>query len=420
VKQAACVSAHPIERVFRDEAGRVLATLIRLVGDFELAEEGLQEAFAAALQQWSQDGVPSNARAWLVNVGRHKAIDRLRRRVAYREKQRELEIEAAIAGEAASTDSGDELDDDMLRLIFTCCHPALNLETQVALTLRAVCGLTTDAVARAFLVSEETMAQRLVRAKTKIRVAKIPYQTPEADQLGERIDGVLAVVYQVFTEGYAPTTGDDLTRADFCGEAIRLGRLLRTLMPQRPAVVGLLALMLLHDARRDTRASAEGDLVQLEFQDRARWNRDQIGEGAALVDVALRVPGIPSVYTVQAAIAALHAQAPSFAATDWPQIVGLYEVLLRLNPSPVVALNHAAAVSMVDGPQKALNLVDALAAREPLAGYHLLPAVRADLLRRLGRNQDARDAYRAALALVRLEPERRWLARRLAELGEIN
>ncbi|MBR1220887.1 RNA polymerase subunit sigma-24 [Bradyrhizobium sp. U87765 SZCCT0131] len=405
-----------IERVFRDEAGRVLATLIRLVGDFELAEEGLQEAFAAALRQWPQDGVPSNARAWLVNVGRHKAIDRLRRRVAYREKQRALAIEAAIAGEAAPIDRDDVLDDDMLRLIFTCCHPALNLETQVALTLRAVCGLSTTAVARAFLVAEDTMAQRLVRAKTKIRVARIPYQTPDADQLGERIEGVLAVVYQVFTEGYAPTTGGDLTRADLCGEAIRLGRLLRQLMPQRAAIAGLLALMLLHDARRDARASAEGDLIQLEFQDRGRWNRDQIGEGAALVNAALRAPGIPSAYAVQAAIAALHAQAGSFAATDWRQIVGLYEVLLRLNPSPVVALNHAAAVSMVDGPQKALNLVDALAARESLAGYHLLPAVRADLLRRLGRRDDACAAYRAALTLVRLDPERRWLTRRLAEL----
>ncbi|MEW6640689.1 MAG: DUF6596 domain-containing protein [Pseudomonadota bacterium] len=411
------MSAEAIERVFRDEAGRVLATLIRLVGDFELAEEGLQDAFTAALQQWPHEGVPSNARAWLVNVGRHKAIDRLRRRAAYREKQHALEIEAAIANEAAPVDSDGVLDDDMLRLIFTCCHPALNLETQVALTLRAVCGLSTEAVARAFLVSVETMAQRLVRAKTKIRVARIPYQTPEADQLGERIDGVLAVVYQVFTEGYAPTSGDDLTRADLCGEAIRLGRLLRQLMPQRAAAAGLLALMLLHDARRDTRASADGDLIQLEFQDRSRWNRGQIAEGAGLVDAALRRPGIPSIYAVQAAIAALHAQAASFAATDWPQIVGLYEVLLRLSPSPVVALNHAAAVSMVDGPQKALNLVDALAAREPLGGYHLLPAVRADLLRRLGRNDEARATYRAALDLVRLEPERRWLARRLAELG---
>ncbi|WP_315835616.1 RNA polymerase sigma factor [Bradyrhizobium prioriisuperbiae] len=405
------------ERVFRTEAGRVLATLIRLVGDFELAEEGLQEAFAAALQQWPGSGMPSNPRAWLVNVGRHKAIDRVRRERMFRDRQRAMEIEAAIDSQAVPIEGWDALDDDMLRLVFTCCHPSLNTEIQVALTLRAVCGLSTEAVARAFLVSEETMAQRLVRAKTKIRVAGIPYQTPESDRLDERVDGVLAVIYQVFTEGYAPTTGHDLIRADLSSEAIRLGRLLQTLMPERAAILGLLALMLLHDARRGARTTPEGDLIQLEYQDRTRWDRAQIVEGAALVDRALRGPGLPSVYAVQAAIAALHAQAERFAATDWPQIVGLYDVLLRLHPSPVVALNHAAAVSMVDGPQKALNLVDALAVRERLAGYHLLPAVRADLLRRLDRITEARQAYRDALALVRLEPERRWLEKRLAELG---
>lgn len=405
------------ERVFRTEAGRVLATLIRLVGDFELAEEGLQEAFAAALQQWPGSGMPSNPRAWLVNVGRHKAIDRVRRERMFRDRQRAMEIEAVIDSQAIPTEGWDVLDDDLLRLIFTCCHPSLNMETQVALTLRAVCGLSAEAVARAFLVSEETMAQRLVRAKTKIRVAGIPYQTPDPDRLDERIDGVLAVIYQVFTEGYAPTTGDDLIRADLSSEAIRLGRLLQTLMPERPAIIGLLALMLLHDARRGARTTPEGDLIQLEYQDRTRWDRAEIIEGAALVDRALRTPGIPSVYAVQAAIAALHAQAERFTETDWPQIVGLYDVLLRLHPSPVVALNHAAAVSMVDGPQKALYLVDALAAREHLAGYHLLPAVRADLLRRLNRVVEAREAYRDALRLVRLEPERRWLVKRLAELG---
>lgn len=405
------------ERVFRTEAGRVLATLIRLVGDFELAEEGLQEAFAAALQQWPREGLPSNPRAWLVNVGRHKAIDRVRRQKMFRDRQRALRIEAVIDSQAVPTEGWDVLDDDMLRLIFTCCHPALTLETQVALTLRAVCGLSTEAVARAFLVGEETMAQRLVRAKTKIRVAGIPYQTPEPDRLDERVDGVLAVIYQVFTEGYAPTAGHDLVRADLSSEAIRLGRLLETLMPQRPAVMGLLALMLLHDARRGARTTPEGDLIQLEYQDRTRWDRAEITEGAILVDRALRGPGWPSVYAVQAAIAALHAEAERFSATDWPQIVGLYDVLLRLHPSPVVALNHAAAVSMVDGPQKALNLVDALAAREHLAGYHLLPAVRADLLRRLDRTAEAREAYRDAIRLVRLEPERRWLVKRLAELG---
>ncbi len=404
------------ESVFRTEAGRVLATLIRLLGDFELAEEGLQDALAAALQQWPDAGVPVNPRAWLVNVGRHKAIDRLRRDKIFNDRQQQLEIEAAIDSQAVTADGEDSLDDDILRLIFTCCHPALNLDTQVALTLRAVCGLPTQAVARAFLVGEETMAQRLVRAKTKIRVAKIPYQTPALDQLDARVHGVLAVIYQVFTEGYAPTEGPDLVRADLSGEAIRLGRLLHARMPQRPAIAGLLALMLLHDARREARTTPEGDVVLLEYQDRQLWDRARIAEGAALLEQALRVLGVPSVYTVQAAIAALHAQAERFEATDWPQIVGLYDVLLRLHPSPVVALNHAAAVSMVDGPQKALDLVDALAAREQLSGYHILPATRAELLRRLNRTDEARDAYRAALALVQLEPERRWLAKRLAEL----
>ena len=406
-----------VERVFRAEAGRVLATLIRLVGDFELAEEGLQEAITAALRQWPGGGMPSNPRAWLVTIGRHKAIDRLRRRRMMLDRQRELAIMAAIESEAVEADGDDGLDDDILRLIFTCCHPALNRDTQVALTLRAVCGLSTEAVARAFLVGVDAMAQRLVRAKAKIRIAKIPYETPPPERLGERLEGALAVIYQVFTEGYAPTEGPQLTRADLSAEAIRLGRLLLAKMPERPAIAGLVALMLLHDARRDARATPEGDLVLLEHQDRGLWDRSRIAEGAALVERALRGPGLPSAYAVQAAIAAVHAQAERFEATDWPQIVGLYEVLLRLSPSPVVALNHAAAVSMVDGPQKALNLVDALAAREELGGYHLLPATRADLLRRLGRRDEAREAYRAALELVRLAPERRWLARRLAELG---
>jgi len=410
------MSADAVDRVFRAEAGRVLATLIRLLGDFELAEDGLQDAIAAALQRWPVDGIPVNARAWLVSVGRHKAIDHLRRRRMQLDKQRQLAIEAAIDSEAMPVEPDAGLDDDMLRLIFTCCHPALSMDTQVALTLRAVCGLSTEAVARAFLVNVETMAQRLVRAKAKIRLARIPYETPPPARLGERVDGALAVVYQVFTEGYAPTEGPDLMRADLSGEAIRLGRLLLALMPERSAVAGLLALMLLHDARRGARATPDGDLILLEHQDRTLWDRGKIAEGAVLVERALRGPGIPSVYAVQAAIAALHAQAERYDTTDWPQIVGLYEVLLRLMPSPVVALNHAAAVSMVDGPQKALNLVDALAAREQLGGYHLLPAVRADLLRRLGRRDEAREAYRAALALVKLAPEQRFLSRRLAEL----
>jgi RNA polymerase sigma-70 factor (ECF subfamily) len=407
-----------IERVFRHEAGRVLATLIRLVGDFELAEEAMQEAFAAALQQWPSAGIPSIPRAWLVNVGRHKAIDRLRRQMLFRAKRRDLEAEAEIARQVVAPEEGDDsFGDDMLRLIFTCCHPALSAETRVALTLRSICGLPTQSVARAFLVGEETMAQRLVRAKKKIRDARIPYETPAPPMLDERVEGVLAVIYLVFTEGYAVTAGAELMREELSSEAIRLGRLLGALLPGRPAIEGLLALMLLHDARRKARATADGDIILLEDQDRGLWDRDQIGEGLMLVEHALHAPGRPSSYAVQAAIAALHAQAPRHEATDWPQIVGLYEVLLRLHPSPVVELNHAAAVSMVDGPARALDLIDALAARGGLDGYHLLPAVRADLLRRLERWEEARDAYRAALALARLEPERRLLARRLAELG---
>jgi len=408
-----------VEAVFRAEAGRVLATLIRLVGDFEYAEDAIQEAFAAALVQWPGAGIPSNARAWLVNVARHKAIDRIRRQASFQDKQRELQAESAISSRPLPDDGGEgALDDDMLRLIFTCCHPALNIDAQVALTLRAVCSLPTEAVARAFLVSEETMAQRLVRAKTKIRTARIPYETPAPDQLDSRIDGVLAVIYLVFTEGYAPTTGSAAIRADLSSEAIRLARLVDRLMPDRPPVQGLLALLLLHDARSAARTTFDGDIILLEQQDRSLWNAAQISEGAELVERALRARGLPSPYAVQAAIAALHGKAMTFDATDWAQIVGLYDVLLKLQPSPVIALNHAAAVSMLDGPAKALNLVDSLAARETLDGYHLLPAVRADLLRRLGRDEEARAAYRAALALVRQEPERRLLERRLAALGE--
>jgi RNA polymerase sigma-70 factor (ECF subfamily) len=412
------VNASDIEAVFRNEAGRALATLIRLVGDFEYAEDALQDAFAAALKQWPSMGIPQNPRAWLVNVGRHKTIDRIRRQTSWQNKQRELQAEVAISEQAMPDDDDEHVfDDDMLRLIFTCCHPALNMEAQVALTLRAVCGLQTVEIARAFLVSDETMAQRLVRAKNKIRTARIPYETPDAAMLDERIEGALATLYLVFTEGYAPTTGSELLREDLSREAIRLGRLLHRLMPARSDVQGLLALMLLHDARRDARATLSGDIVRLEEQDRGLWDGAQIEEGAALVERALRLPGVPSGYAVQAAIAALHAQAPSYAATDWRQIVGLYDVLMRLQPSPVVALNHAAAISMVDGPQAALNLVDSLVARETLAGYHLYPAVRADLLVRLKRHDEARVAYREAIALVKLDPERRWLQRRLAELG---
>jgi RNA polymerase sigma-70 factor (ECF subfamily) len=407
-----------IEIVFRREAGRVLGTLIRLIGDFELAQESLQEAFTAALEQWPQSGTPDNPRAWLIHVGRCKSIDRLRRTMLQRRTLLDLESEAQneLVRQASIADCDDEIGDDLLRLIFTCCHPALSLESQVALTLRAVCGLPTQAVARAFLISPETMAQRLVRTQRKIRLARIPYETPALAMLDERLDGVLAVIYLVFTEGYASSSGPLLMRAELADEAVRLARLLDSLLPARTAVQGLLALMLLHRARNPARATPEGDIILLEHQDRQLWDQSLIAEGLTLVDRALRVPGRPSGYAVQAAIAALHAQAKDYRDTDWPQIAALYAVLMRIQPTPVIELNHAVAVSMVDGPARGLQLIEALIARGELADYHLLPAVQAELLRRLGQHEQAHDRYHAALALAQLEPERRLIRNRLEQL----
>ncbi len=401
-------------RFYREQGGRVLATVIRLVGDFELAEEAVQEAFAAALEQWPRSGAPDNPRAWLVSVARHKAIDQLRRGARFDARRTDLEAMAALEETEAPAKTA-MIEDDRLRLIFTCCHPALAIEAQIALTLRTLCGLSTEEIARAFLVPVATMAQRLVRAKYKIRVAGIPYRVPPRELLAERLEAVLRTVYLVFNEGYAASSGGELVRRELCAEAIRLGRLLAELLP-RPDVRALLALMLLHDARREARLGPDGELATLEEQDRRRWNHGQIAEGLALVDDALREEGA-GFYSLQAAIAALHARAGRHEDTDWRQIAALYEVLCRRYPSPVMELNRAAALAMAEGPARGLGLLESLEAQGALDGYHLLPAARADLLRRLGRWDEAGVAYRRALALVRSEPERRFLERRLAKVS---
>jgi RNA polymerase sigma-70 factor (ECF subfamily) len=403
--------------IYRSDSRRVLATLIRLLGDFDRAEEAMHDAFVTALDVWPRDGMPDNPRAWLVSTGRFKAIDRLRRGARFDAAlaglAEQLEADAATA-RAAGEETGEGVEDDRLRLIFTCCHPALSPDARIALTLREVCGLETEQIARAFLTSAPTLAQRIVRAKGKIRDARIPYQVPSLADLPERLDAVLHVVYLVFNEGYSASGGDALTRPDLSGEAIRLGRLLVELLPE-PEGIGLLALMLLHDARRAARTSPDGEIVLLEAQDRSVWNRAQIEEGLALVRraLSLRRSGF---YTLQAAIAAVHADARDSAATDWPQIAALYDVLLTIDPSPVIELNRAVAVAMRDGPRAGLALIDAILARGDLMDYHLAHSARGDLCRRLGRTADAVAAYERALALTTQAPERRFIERRLAEL----
>ncbi|MEG4197386.1 RNA polymerase sigma factor [Microcoleus sp. Pol12A5] len=402
-----------VEAVYRSESRRVLATLIRLLGDFDRAQEAMHEAFAAAVAQWPRDGIPANPRSWLVSVGRFKAIDTIRRRARFDTHLAELAQQLDPSDTTIEDD--EDVEDDRLRLIFTCCHPALSPEAQVALTLREVCGLSTEEIASAFLIAPPTLAQRIVRAKAKIRDARIPYQVPSITDLPDRLETVLQTIYLVFNEGYAASSGRSLTRADLADEAIRLGRLVMELLPDSE-VIGLLALMLLQESRRTARTSSTGDLILLEDQDRSLWNQAQISEGRLLVQQSLSSGRFGS-YTLQAAISAVHSEAQSAAATDWAQIVGLYDLLVQLEPSPVVALNRAVAVAMRDGPLPGLQSIDEILARGDLADYHLAHSARADLCRRLGRMADARESYQKALAIVKQEPERRFLEKRLRELG---